>query len=181
MFGSIARNLKGFGEYLKLQNQNKEEDPLDQDKKEDEEDKEAKAEAEKIKKPKNYVFRVKNFELSLEETDHPENLNKKDELFRTPSGRKRKRQTHYQVKKSQHNLMTHISQVDESFTDFQAENKFDSNMTKLLGNIIGIPQKQKPKAQQEENKTNFIIYFDVSLYIAPPVIKRLEAMKNNKK
>lgn len=41
--------------------------------------------------------------------------------------------------------MTHISQVDESFTDFQAENKFDTNVTKLLGNIIGIPQKQKPK------------------------------------
>lgn len=68
-------------------------------------------------------------------------------------------------------MITNISRVDESFTDFHTESKFDTNISKLIGNLVGI---QPEPSKSEEIATNFTVYFDIALYIAPPVIVRLE-------
>lgn len=74
-------------------------------------------------------------------------------------------------------MSTNISKVDESFTDFIPETKFDNNVTKLLGSLAGVDQQEAikiPDMSEEIQNPNFILYFDISLYIAPPVIVRLE-------
>ena len=119
----------------------------------------------KEKKQKNYLYKIKNFDLTLQDCDHPEAKNQfpTDEDSAT---------MHYMVK-DKDNSRTHVSQIDDGFVEYRPESKFEANVGQLIGNIVG--KKIDDKKKKDESKlNNFLIYFDMSLYIAPPVVLKLE-------
>jgi hypothetical protein len=119
----------------------------------------------KEKKQKNYLYKVKNFELTLQDCDHPE---AKNQLVTDEDGAT----MHYMVK-DKDNSKTHVSQIDDGFVEYRPESKFEANVGELIGNIVG--KKRDEKKKKDESKlNNFLIYFDMSLYIAPPVVLKLE-------
>lgn len=69
--------------------------------------------------------------------------------------------------------MTNISRVDESFVDYLQECKSDK-YNKLLSQLTGVKPLEKEDPKEEETQINFVVYFDISLYEAPPVILKLE-------
>ena len=88
---------------------------------------------------------------------------------------------YYENRKGSESMSSNISRVDDSFTDFIPEAKFENNVTKLLGSLAGVDSKESEKekektttTEEEEPNPSFIVYFDMSLYVAPPVIVRLE-------
>ena len=94
---------------------------------------------------------------------------------------------HYEVKNSKFNMKTNISRVDESFTDYlpEKDDKLESKYGQLLGNLIGVKNPnqivekgkkspQKKSEEEEVKKNDFMVYFDISLFEAPPVILKLE-------
>ena len=65
-------------------------------------------------------------------------------------------------------MQTNISKVDESFVDFMAPGNVEDDG--------GLPKKNKNKQTTIllKQKSNFMLYFDISLFVAPPVIIKLE-------
>ena len=118
----------------------------------------------KEKKQKNYLYKVKNFELTLQDCDHPE---AKNQLVTDEDSAP----MHYMVK-DKDNSKTHVSQIDDGFVEYRPESKFEANVGELIGNIVG--KKREKKKKDESKLNNFLIYFDMSLYIAPPVVLKLE-------
>ena len=78
---------------------------------------------------------------------------------------------HYMVK-DEDNSRTHVSQIDDGFVEYRPESKFEANVGQLIGNIVG--KKIDDKKKNESKLSNFLIYFDMSLYVAPPVVLQLE-------
>lgn len=104
----------------------------------------------KEKKQKQYTFKIKNFKLSYEDTDHPENQNKRNAVTEfekeVKANKERKRIMYYENKQGTESMSSNISRIDDSFTDFIPEAKFENNVTKLLGSLAGVDQKEAEKA-----------------------------------
>ena len=64
-------------------------------------------------------------------------------------------------------MQTNISRIDESFIDYVEETKFSSDYDRILNKIT-----QSKDKKEFSNK--FVVYFDISLFSPPPVIKKLQ-------
>ena len=76
-------------------------------------------------------------------------------------------------------MQTNISKVDESFVDYLYDSKLDSKYGKILSNLLGVKDVAEESvnddiSQNKELNTNFMVYFDIALFEAPPVIVKLE-------
>ena len=131
----------------------------------------------KEKEKCNYSFKIKNFEISKKELtelqNHKSSITKKFSI----------KNLHYDIKTSTYNMQTNISKVDESFVDYlQENNKTEDNYGQIISSLAGvtipkISQEQEKKEiseSKEDLKTNFMVYFDISLFEPPPIVLKLE-------
>lgn len=78
-------------------------------------------------------------------------------------------------------MTTHCSKVDESFADYLLEAVNQASAKELYADFIGaiFTGKRASKGRTTDKGSNdyvrnFVLYFDQSLFEAPPIIKRLE-------
>ena len=77
--------------------------------------------------------------MTYEDTDHPENQkNQNEELKKEIEKSNENRIMYYENRKGTESMSSNISRVDDSFTDFIPEAKFENNVTKLLGSLAGV-------------------------------------------
>ena len=89
---------------------------------------------------------------------------------------------HYLVKPNNNlNMSTHCSKVDESFADYLLEAVNPASAKELYADFIGAiftgKKASKGKTADKDSNEyvrNFVLYFDQSLFEAPPIVKKLE-------
>jgi len=138
-------------------------------------------------KKKTYSFKIKNFEITPKEIEQasPSSNDTEEDINQIDSGSvsiRNQSETdllHFEIKTTNYNMQTNISKIDESFVDYLAEAKIETKYGSLLSGLAGIPTASKnlmadQEQKQQLSKTNFMVYFDIALYEAPPVIIKLE-------
>ena len=141
------------------------------------------------KRKKEYEVKFKNFDKKL---DKPLKKSYSDEnMFETFTKDLMKKvdnpyykapvQVHYETKTGNFNMITHCSRVDESFVDYLGEQEIEMNTQRYANVLKNLAKGQKPEKEKKEIKpdekvkyNNFVVYFDQSLFEAPPIVVKLE-------